>query len=35
LPALSRKAISFSPSSMKRTGAPSRSSSEDFSAGIQ
>jgi hypothetical protein len=32
---LSRKAISFSPSSIRRTGAPSRSSSDDFKAGIQ
>src|SRR5882672_9552237 len=34
-PALSRKAISFSPISISRTGAPSRSSSDDFSAGSQ
>ena len=35
LPSLSRKPISFSPSSMNRSGGPSRSSSDDFSAGIQ
>src|SRR5258708_5915914 len=34
-PALSRNAISFSPSSISRTGAPSRTSSEDCAAGIQ
>src|ERR1700676_2484705 len=34
-PALSRNAISFSPSSISRTGAPSRASSDDCAAGIQ
>src|ERR1700694_3428865 len=34
-PALSRNAISFSPSSIRRSGAPSRASSEDCAAGIQ
>ena len=34
-PELSRNAISFSPSSISRSGAPSRSSSDDITAGIQ
>jgi len=34
-PELSRNAISFSPSSINRSGAPSRWSSDDITAGIQ
>jgi len=34
-PALSRKAISFSPNSIKRSGSPSASSSDDRQAGSQ
>src|SRR5690348_15640890 len=34
-PELSRNPISFSPSSINRTGAPSVSNSDDFAAGIQ
>ena len=34
-PEVSRNAISFSPSSLSRTGAPSASSSDDRAAGIQ